>query len=95
MPQLTKGQNSGNLLTMKFLERTLREIPNVLGSLKKIKLNDLKHRLGIPLSKRSDVDDSDICSKFTIDIRNGWVGRVYKYLVETGGKKQADSVVQR
>ena len=32
-------------LTMEFPERTLREIPKVLGSLKKIKLNDLKHRL--------------------------------------------------
>ena len=32
-------------LTMKLLEMTLREIPKVLGSLKRITLNDLKDKL--------------------------------------------------
>ena len=45
--------------------------------------------------KISYVEDSDISSKFSIDISNGWVGRIYKYLAETVGKKEADTVVPR
>ena len=52
----------------------------------------------IYLSERSRgwfsyVEDSGISSKFSIDISNDWVGRVYESLAETGGKKLADNVV--
>ena len=52
-----KGTELWEPLTVEFPETTLRKIPKVLGSLKKIKLNDLKHRLeASPCQKDQTVD---------------------------------------